>query len=649
MAAMPTFGDFADQASGHLDTALAFTDGDLSGGSVTATVREVGRVTHALSRYLDDIAPYGEIEAITSQLLSRRMRSIVDARQALRLAAQQLGSGRADAGDLARADALTKHIAAAATSLTAGRDLLHTHHITEANGVRSDHPGWPAVVASAPVTRALLAEIATWSRKIAYLTARLSVMPRSRQPSPALTDQGPASACCWLLLAGVSIDVAQHANPADASGTRLLMAIPASSVPSPLPLRIPETASALFEGVVVSATRLYGMPYAAGEASWSPEVTAESLRWSATAIAVTCHVSQSILRSLSKRIDGVLGQPAIGVLLRNAARASVRACTYWRRAAGNWDQITTESTGLASAATEDTNDLIVRLGRLAFADPGWTPSRSRHARLRHPYDLAPRADQARMVVTAVHYAATAMSRIAAADLSAVTAAVRGQRLYMPTRALPDGNDVIYRFGNATPADARDLVSCYQAAVNAVTRVATQLDTIALTLDTPSWVLAAARAAVDQPWPVEAGDGVRDQPLVAAAIPPADQDAGRVPGPVEQAVRDRRASDPVLLLRAVAIDSATRKLLAEAELGGEQPAALGPVKEQPPGPARSAAVQASTEDFPDFPARLIARHAGPRSGDPERAVPGSGNRTAQLEVPAAAAATRSSSGGSRRSR
>ena len=66
-----------------------------------------------------------------------------------------------------------------------------------------------------------------------------------------------------------------------------------------------------------------------------------------------------------------------------------------------------------------------------------------------------------MVVMALHHAAEAAACLAAADAGAVEMAVRGGRLYVPTRSLPSGYDVPYRYAKATPGSTRGLLGADQ--------------------------------------------------------------------------------------------------------------------------------------------------------------------------------------------
>jgi hypothetical protein len=160
--------------------------------------------------------------------------------------------------------------------------------------------------------------------------------------------------------------------------------------------------------------------------------------------------------------------------------------------------------------------------------------------------------------------------VATADLDAVSAAARGRRLYVPTFASPDDNDVIYRYDNA--------------------------------LNTPSWVLAAARAAISQDQESHA-DTADETPRWHPAHPATNSLAepdfagARTRGPVERAIRALRTGDPILVLRAMTIDNAAQALIGQARRPRRQHDAPRPAKGTPSRRDGGTVAQGAAEDFP----------------------------------------------------
>jgi hypothetical protein len=223
---------------------------------------------------------------------------------------------------------------------------------------------------------------------------------------------------------------------------------------------------------------------------------------------------------------------------------------------------------------------VLRLGRLAFRDAEWTPASIRSAPLRDPADLAPDEIGFTEVLAAVHHAADALCRVGDADLGAVTAAIRAGRVHVLTRTLPAGYDVPRRYANVVAADASALLTAYRAACDATATMVAHLDELAVAVQAPSRVLSAARAGIR----VVRRTGVRgvagDLPSTfdrtlndwVAWTPPSLGATGQAPpGPAEQEIRRLHRFDPVLLLRAKAVDRAARMLIAEAKRGARQPA------------------------------------------------------------------------------
>jgi hypothetical protein len=80
-------------------------------------------------------------------------------------------------------------------------------------------------------------------------------------------------------------------------------------------------------------------------------------------------------------------------------------------------------------------DLVLRIGRLAYANPAWTPA-SGDSLPRTPADLASAAADLRVVLTAIHHATDTLTRIAATDRRCVRRAAADGRLYIPTPPAP---------------------------------------------------------------------------------------------------------------------------------------------------------------------------------------------------------------------
>ncbi len=257
----------------------------------------------------------------------------------------------------------------------------------------------------------------------------------------------------------------------------------------------------------------------------------------------------------------------------------------------------------------------MRLGRLAFTDPEWTPARVRHSPLRDPAELAPGPAPFTAVVSAVHHAVSAVIGIAATDLRAVDIAVRASRLHVPTRTLPDGYDVPRRFANAVPATAAALLDAYEAASAASELAVADLDALAVTVGAPSRILGFARTAV-RLGPDASATRMTDGPpaALARAVPDGwDAAASLPPGPAELAVRGHGTPDLGLLLRASVIDMATRALIAEVKDRGRDLGATGEASGdgRPGVPGRSPA-RVAHEGFPVGP---VASVPGRENGRP----------------------------------
>jgi len=244
-----------------------------------------------------------------------------------------------------------------------------------------------------------------------------------------------------------------------------------------------------------------------------------------------------------------------------AAMRVADAWPAWRAVATAWGAITTDTHGVRTPAVADASDLLLRLGRLAFDNPGWTPATRPTPPPRDLAELPPGGDRL-AAVAAVHHAWVALAEIAAADQRAVHAAVRASRLHVPTRSLPDedGYDIPRRFAPAMHSQVADLKDAYETAVRTSTQAATVLGAVAVELGAPTKALALARAAAIH----QHAHGIRrPDDRSQSADQPTDPGPDPGAGPVAQAVMQLGPPDSLAVLRAAAIDRAARTLLTEA--------------------------------------------------------------------------------------
>ena len=608
--ASAVFGDFLSAASEHL--AAAVTVGDGENTSSAGVTRDLHHLVAVMSRYCDDLIPCDMVEAAGRNDLHVWERAAVDVGSALSFARDCLRRTIAEAR--VETDVTTawqaSHLAAAATELAAGRDLLNTHLAVDPGGLMRERSEWAPVVTSLPVTRALLNELARQSRQLAPLTAWLAgLLPRagprsSGQPASAPARDELANASQWLQVAGAAARAAFGVDPVRTGDTELLSAIPPAIPPQrQRPDSAAESIAEMCYGIAISASRLRATAHRDKErAGWSPIATSGSWQWTAQAVAITSHLGELALRSLAVRATQLADRPVTGAQLQKAADSMISTCAAWRQVDQMWDLLFTESQLQPTPAMTDASDLVLRMGRLVWNDPQWTPAHSQRGPRRTPDALAPGAATLVEVVSAAHQAVDAFARIATNDTDAVAAAIRAGRLYTPTRSLPDDYDVPRPFAPAPMARCAALQDAYRAAVDASIDTAGVFDELAFAIGAQSRALGLARAAASmqsrrrgRQSPVDNDPG----DLLSAGISSMHSRAstGRA-GSVEQAIRDRRVSDPVLLLRAAAIDDAARELMIRAESALPMPGSPGSLESA--RHAISGPAQLAAQSFPKGP-------------------------------------------------
>jgi hypothetical protein len=625
MSRPPVFGEFLGPAGEHITAAASFRS-ELPDGAQRGAVRQIARLVATVSHYLTDLparpglVPGPEPDAGAPNLAA--LLALGRAAHSLHHAA--LPKTDADTVDVNPAVA---HLAAAADHLAAGRDLLQTHFATGPDGTRTGTSHWAPVITSGPVTAALLGELAACLNSLGpWITAQTP--PRRAGPGwrpPA--QRALRNALPWLQLAATAIQAGQQAHyPLPARS--LLDAIPANTPPSRQPPAAGEPVHDLCAHIPLTAERLrYITGNVAAQARWSSAATSLSWRRDGLASAIMTHASEFILHTLTERAGQLGLEPAFAARLHDATAAMGQAWTSWLAVTGHWDIVTTgasRGSGLSPVARE-IDDLVLRTGRLAYQNPNWAPAYGDASLIRDPTDLARSAHDVIAVLAAVHHATDAISQIAATDYRAVLDAAADGRLYVPTRLLPDTYDIPQPYTTAPRAYTDALLTAYETATNATTRITASLDNLATAVNAPSNLLAAARrASAETRQQQRRNHGQRPvrQPHLATPLP----------GRTEQALLKLQIRDPALLLRAAIIDQAAQDLLTEATTKAHSRDSItrrasrpAPALQQ--SPARTA--QIAGQDVPGVPQDALTVtvrcRGGIHTGPPRRSTADSATR------------------------
>jgi hypothetical protein len=556
----PVFGEFWDRAAGLLRP--PGQPGPPPGPQQVPQLAVAMRgLATTVGRYLDDVRLDMGLARGNPDVWNQ---ALAQGRAAVRNAAAHLACERCAAAwpqlrdglGAIQSDSLVGRLAAAVTSLTVARDLLHTHFAADPDGLRAERSDWAPVIASAPVNRALLAGLAN------HVTAAARQVQAMHLSSDIVGDraQGPAGEL-WrhvrravrdLESFSLAVQAALWQAPVPDTDMRLLKAIPLNSAPEREIPAASDPVPALCAGTAGAAQGVrHALRGGAERARWAPDLTAESMRHTAASCVVTSFNCEIILRTLARQA-GQTGYRHLVRDLEDAADNTVGARHAWLAAARSWDDLTTETQGRLSEAAAEAGNLALWTGRLAYADPQWTPARGPVHALRELDSLAADPAAFASVISAVHYSADTLHRVAAASHDQVLAAAGAGRLYVPVRP---GPGLEYRFSRRprqfapAPGSRVEAVLATYARSAEVSQATVQaVGRLAEATDAPSRALAAAE--------LHAG--------LARRLTPRSQ--------LEQVLLDRGVKDPVLLERAAAADRLTRQVMAEVD--ASQPGSPG---------------------------------------------------------------------------
>ena len=396
---------------------------------------------------------------------------------------------------------------------------------------------------------------------------RLSLEPPPDSAMPGTTGLSLNEASRWLWIAGLRVETHLRQHAPSEPARLALAAIPPNLPSAYQPVDATETVPELCQGLITTSTRLQHAAFAfARVARWSPQATSGSWYRDALAAAITVHSSGVIVRTLAQRATDLGLNPLIQAHLDNSARVLRPVCTAWRALSDEWVLLSTGANhgrGVSRVANE-IGDMVLRVGRLAFSNPGWTPA-TNSARARYPVDLAPTVDDLRLVLAAIHHVVDTLTHIAVTDCQCVRGAAADGRVYFPTRLLPANNDIPHPYVSAPRSRITGLLDKYHLAVKTSAAATAAFDSLSLAIQAPSQVLAVTRSAIrggtpnrHQPEPLQPSGSIGQPELYGSVEDP-------VPvGHLEDAARSLHLTEPAFLLRAAAIDSAGRDLLAEAK-------------------------------------------------------------------------------------
>jgi hypothetical protein len=484
---MVTLGEFLDAAARDVDAAeVAVVAGPVDRVGVLPELR---RLVMVLGRYLDDVLPgtAGPGQSLRSweRLVAQQREGL---RQADRYLAMWCGVVAPGPGVARRGDERVRGLARAVDALSAGRELMGTHYEAAPDGGRAGRSRWARLMLSEPVVVALAVEVSGWCDVAASWTRWVAATQPDVRAREALGDAG-----LWLSVAAKATGEAGGRAEAVA-GRDLLCAVPLCAVPGRVRPHPGEDSAGLCRGIIAGADRLRMEAFARAGPEPGPRLpSGPAWQRTAQACAITADLACRAMEMLAERAAQAPGASVPMGELRDAAAALAGACEAWKALTRLWKVITTDTQDAASPVTIDVSDLALRLGRLVWGEPRWTPA-WREAGPPDAGRLAADEASLRMVLAAAHHAIDAVGFVARADADGVRAAERASRLYMPARVLGEvsASGRPYRIA---PADRVFLLqAAYQSVVDSCDRAARVMDGIAGRSGLESRVLALARAA-----------------------------------------------------------------------------------------------------------------------------------------------------------
>ncbi|MEW9533592.1 hypothetical protein [Microbispora sp. NPDC049125] len=340
-----TFGDFIDGARAHLEIADRHAHADIHPG-ISAGIFDAGRsLTAMLARCADDFAGAREVG------------------NPLRHASHLLGRWETDGSSAQHPIPL--HLSAAAVAWGAAGDVLATHFSPRRTHARSD---WTTVITDQRVRSHLLSEVA------GHALALSSILDRTAHAHAA-----DIRAARHLLSSSPMVAAARL----DGSAALRVVPLNQPAAPEPIP-QVAQTADELRAGITTGAEALRALRY--------HDTDKGPAEWHRTALAasIITHISARMLTQLTRRAYELNPdrQHDLGQLLQRATDGLDQSHAEWKGVRRAWLRHLRPGPVARSLRQQHLEQVAVRLGRLLYANPMWTPAPHDAAEIKSPQALA---------------------------------------------------------------------------------------------------------------------------------------------------------------------------------------------------------------------------------------------------------------------
>ncbi|GLW98892.1 hypothetical protein [Microtetraspora sp. NBRC 16547] len=382
-----TFGDLIDGAQAHMEIADLHVRHEVD-ATVSAGVFNAARsLTAMLARCARDFARSDEIA-----------RPIREASHLL---------ARWEPNHAASSHPIPTHLSAAATAWGAAGDVLATHFSADGTGTRSD---WTTVITSQQVRDRLVRDVA------GHALALSAILDRT-----ALAHAADVRFASGLLRSPVLI----AASTLDGSAALREVPLNRPAIVQPVPHQ-PETPDELRAGITADTDALRTLCHLDTGSEPSPR------EWQRTALAasVSTHIGTRLLTELTRRAYELNPdrKHGLGKALQRATNGIDGMHAMWKGVRQAWEGHLPSKTANGSTRQQHLDQVVVRLGRLLYADPLWTPARRNAMSMKTPEVIAPTTRDMVPALRSVLRVFDALTVIAEQDRHGVTRAMRTERL-----------------------------------------------------------------------------------------------------------------------------------------------------------------------------------------------------------------------------